>query len=370
MTQDWQQEGKAQFRVGEAFYRPKSIITRDLGVLGAAILRQITPQLTVLDAMTGCGVRTLRYVLESQADFVWTNDGNSDLEPLIRQNLAANLLPESYQLTTLSLQRLLAQCLDKGDRFNWVDLDCFGSPAAHLSMAIATTQIGGCLYLAATDGKSLSGQNSSAALRQFNAYSRHHPAVHEQGVRILAGFAVQQARQRGLDLEPLFSFFCGQTYRVLLRLLPKAPATEQNYGFLGYCHHCGQYHNVRWRSLNGAHCQNHASIRPLTLSGPMWLGPLHHSHFLAEMLTLAASWQWQNLLPLLTLMQAETPLPPCYIPLAEIGKRGKMDIPPRQSLIEALQHQGYQACRSSIVTQAIKTSAPMPAVIETARGLI
>jgi tRNA (guanine26-N2/guanine27-N2)-dimethyltransferase len=369
LIEDWQQEGKARFRVGPAFYRPNSELTRNLGILGATVLRQHLGGLTVLDAMTGCGVRSLRYVLESGADFVWANDGNCDLEPIIRRNLDANIPSHCYRLTTLPLQRLLALNLFQGDRFDWVDLDCFGSPGASLSMAIAATRIGGCLYLTATDGKSLSGQDSSAALRQFNAYTRHHPAVHEQGVRVLTGFAVQQARQQGLDLKPLFSFFCGQTYRVLLRLLPKAPATESNYGFLGYCHHCGQSQPVRWRSLNGAQCNNHPAVRPLILSGPMWLGPLHDSDFLVEMLTLAIAWQWQQSAHQLQLMQTEIPLPPGYIPLAEIGKRGQMDIPPRQLLIDALQTQAFHACRSSILTQAIYTDAPMPKVIAIARCL-
>ena len=319
--------------------------------------------------MTGCGVRSLRYGLEAEADFIRVNDGNIDLHALIQGNLSAHLDANRYQLTSLSVQRLLAQMIHQGDRVDWLDLDCFGSPIAHLSMAIAVTNIGGCLYLTATDGKSLSGQQSSGALKQFGSYTRHHPAGHEQGIRVLIGSAVQHARQQGLDIIPLFSLFCGQTYRVLLRLLPKAAAGDQHYGFLGYCHHCGQFYEVPWRSLNSTHCNLHPYVRPLVISGPMWLGPLHQTTFLNDMLSLIQELNWEHHRKLLTRMQTETHLPPYYFLLSEIGKRGQMDIPARDHLIQNLIEQGYQASQSSIVTPAVKTNASLPEIIRIAKGM-
>jgi tRNA (guanine26-N2/guanine27-N2)-dimethyltransferase len=54
--------------VGQAFYRRETETARDLGVLAAAIYRRERGQLRVLDAMAGCGMRSLRYYLESGAD--------------------------------------------------------------------------------------------------------------------------------------------------------------------------------------------------------------------------------------------------------------------------------------------------------------
>ena len=63
-----QQEGKVAFAIQNAFYRASSQTARDLGVLAAAIDRQDHSSLRVLDAMAGCGVRALRYAIESDAD--------------------------------------------------------------------------------------------------------------------------------------------------------------------------------------------------------------------------------------------------------------------------------------------------------------
>ena len=71
-------ESSVQFRLRAAptgpslFYRPASRLIRDLGVLALAVLGVPGPR--VLDAMSGSGVRTLRYVLEGRASFVLANE--------------------------------------------------------------------------------------------------------------------------------------------------------------------------------------------------------------------------------------------------------------------------------------------------------
>ena len=67
----WQEEGKARFRVGDAFYNPRSKYVRDLAILAATIYRQDRGILRILDALAGCGVRSLRYYRESSADYLY-----------------------------------------------------------------------------------------------------------------------------------------------------------------------------------------------------------------------------------------------------------------------------------------------------------
>ena len=107
---NWQQEGAARFCIGEAFFRASSQTGRDLGVLAAIALRKSTPlankthsaknsSLRILDAMTGCGVRPLRYILEAGADYVWANEGNQDLHARLSENLNRSLPPNRYCIT-------------------------------------------------------------------------------------------------------------------------------------------------------------------------------------------------------------------------------------------------------------------------------
>ena len=361
------QEGKAQFQIGNSFYRPQSQVARDLGVLAAAIYKTDAGRLRVLDAMTGCGVRPLRYLLESQADWVWANDANPEIGSTLSYNLATHIQVNRCQITHLDAIRVFMDCYQRQDFYDLVDVDCFGSPAPYLSPSLWATKIGGLLYFTSTDGRTSSGHAPEKSLQMYGAYARSHPAVHEQGLRLLMGNLLQQAATKGLSIQPIFSIFGGQTYRVMVRLVTSQPWGPELYGFLGYCHSCGHYQTVSWRKLNRAACPYHSSLQPLTLSGPMWLGMLHDRSLLQRMQQLAQVWNWPQRVKLLQVMQAEADLPPYFFPLAEMGRRGKMDLPPRDRLIEALQSQGYRASPTHLSAQAIKTDAAIATCIEVAR---
>lgn len=369
MNQDshWRQEGKAHFQIGNTFYRPQSQIGRDLGLLAAAIYKVDTDRLRVLDAMTACGVRALRYVLESQADWVWANDANPEVNGILSQNLSAYLEPNSYQITYQDANRVFFDCYQRQDYYDLVDVDSFGSPAPYLSTSLWATKIGGLLYLTSTDGRTSSGHEPEKSLQVYGAYARWHPALHEQGLRLLIGSTLQQANSKGLSIQPIFSLFNGQVYRVMVRVLANPGSELKHYGFLGYCHQCGHYETVSWRKLSRAVCHHHTAPEPLTLSGPMWLGPLHNRPMLQRMEQLAQQWHWLERVQLLQTMQAEAELPPYFFGLGEIGRRGKMDPPARDRLIQLLQAQGYQASPTHINAQAIKTNAAIATCIELAR---
>lgn len=223
-----QTEGKAKFVVGNAFYRHSSPLARDLGVLAAAVYRADTGKLQVLDAMAGCGVRSLRYWLESQADWVWVNEGNPELSPILQQNLEEAIAAECCQITHLDANQVFFDCYNRSNFYDLVDIDCFGSPAPYLSTSLWAIKIGGLLYLTSTDGRTATGHSASSSLSVYGAYARAHPAAHEQGLRLLIGAVQQQAGAKGLGIEPVFSLFVNQTYRVMLRLVKPQSLTAQN----------------------------------------------------------------------------------------------------------------------------------------------
>ncbi|HBB33315.1 MAG TPA: tRNA (guanine-N1)-methyltransferase [Cyanobacteria bacterium UBA8803] len=361
-------EGSAKFVVGNAFYRPTSQIARDLGVIAAAIYRSDTGHLRVLDAMAGCGVRSLRYWQESQADWVWLNEGNPDLSPIVQQNLRDAIASGCCQITHLDANQIFFDCYNRSDYYDLVDVDGFGSPAPYLGTSLWAVKIGGLLYLTSTDGRTATGHSPSSSLSVYGAYARNHPAAHEQGLRLLIGAVQQQAAAKGLGIEPVFSLFLNATYRVMLRLIKNPSITAQNYGFIGYCQHCGSYQVVSWRQLGRVVCAH--DKRPLTLSGPMWLGALHSRQQLKLFVSLAQHWKWFKCLELLQLMEAEVDLPPYFYTFGEIGRRGKIDIPKRDRLIQGLQEQGYRASLTHIDAQAIKTNADLPSCIAVARHIM
>jgi tRNA (guanine26-N2/guanine27-N2)-dimethyltransferase len=365
LTNDEQREGKALFKVGSAFFRPSSRPARDLGVLAAAIYKNTTGRLRVLDVMTGCGVRSQRYALESNADWIWANDANPDMALILEANLRGQLSLDRYQITYQSAYHVSQACYQHQDYYDFIDLDSFGLPCAYLQGCLQAIKWGGLLYITATDSRTLAGHHPNHSLRQLGAYARCHPAAHEQGLRLLMGNCWQQAQPLGLTIQPIFAYFQGQIYRVMVQVIPAS--VPANLGFVGYCHQCGHYQTVDWRQLSRVLCPH--DHRPLTLNGPMWLGPLHHPDWLQKMGQLAEAWDWPNRSRLLQIMADEVLMPPYFFPVAEIGRRGKMDIPRRDRILQDLQHQGYAASLTHIHPQAFKTNAPFQTCLHLATQL-
>jgi tRNA (guanine26-N2/guanine27-N2)-dimethyltransferase len=360
-------EGKAKFAVGNTFYRPTTQVTRDLGVLAAAIYKSDTGNLRVIDAMTGCGVRTLRYWLESSADWIWANDGNPEIRPILENNLKDAIASGQCQLTFTDANRIFFDRYNHQDYYDLIDVDCFGSPAPYLHTALWATKIGGLFYLTSTDGRTATGHAPENSLSDYGAYMRCHPASQEQVLRLLLGNVQQAAASMNLGIEPIFSLFTGQSYRVMMRLSNHGRLTPENYGFLGYCHKCGDYQTVAWRELGKVCCRRDRNS--LILSGPMWLGQLHNAEYVRRMQFLAQQRGWLQRVELLVMMAAEAELPPYFYTLREIGRRGKMDLPKRSHLIQALQERGYRATPTHINAQAIKTDADIITCITIGRTL-
>ncbi len=361
-------EGNANFIVGNAFYRPQSKVTRDLGILAAAIYKQETGKLKVLDVMTGCGVRSLRYYLESGADAIWANDSNPEINTILEQNIINNIPQNKVKITYKNANKIFFNCYDNQDYYDLVDVDSFGSPNPYLSTMLWATKIGGLLYLTSTDGRTATGHLPQKSLQVYGSYARSHPASQEQALRLIIGKTLQQAVTIGLGIKPIFSLFTGQTYRVMMRLLSKPNLTLDNYGFIGYCHQCGEYKTVSYHQLGKVKCSNCDSS--VIISGSMWLGNLHEREYLSKMKTLAQQIGWLQRVELLSIMEEESNFPPYFYTLGEIGRRGKLDIPKRSQLINGLQNQGYQAVLTHINPQAIKTNTSLKVCIEIGRSLL
>jgi len=382
-----QRERGCRFHTGGAFFRASSRLSRDLAVLAGLVERDRLGSLRVLDAMAGCGVRALRAGCEAGATEIWANEANPEVLPTLRSNLEplrAAPWRLSLKVTATDANRVLFDCYNRGDYFDLVDVDCFGAPAPFLSTALWAVKLGGLLYLASTDGRSATGHLPEQSLRIYGARARSHPAAHEQGLRLMLGALQQQAATKGLGIQPIFSLFRGEVYRVMVRLVSGQQLTDKNYAYLGYCHACGNYEVLPWSRLGRAFCQYHrspfqvnncglnvetrSSDFPLTLSGPMWVGNLHDSNFLAAMQSQAIAKNWQDVSQWLEIAIAEANLPPYFFKLGEIGKRGRCDLPKRDWLIAQLKAQGFCASASHVDREAVKTNASLEECIHCAQA--
>ena len=364
----WIEEGAVRLQAGTGFFRPESRPSRDLGVLLAQHLaaqrrrdRPEAPGLRVLDLMAGCGIRSLRYCKEAGAAEVWANDADPDRLALLKANLAGC---GAGRCTTRTAQKILAGCLLREQRFDLIDLDAFGCPSALVPLALEALAFGGVLYLASTDGRSPTGHDRPAAIRSLGAAARAHPASWELALRLQLGVQARAAWVLGRGLEPLFSFSEGRTFRTAVRLRRKpGPQAERQLGLLAHCHGCGDQQVqslVQLRQWRPCLCPNQAQAS-LSISGPLWIGPLQDPASLDAMASLAGAAS-TSVCPagarLLAKLRSDDGCPARCWPLAELAKRLGGGPPALTPLVKALRQQGWSAQASAVMPAQLRSDAP------------
>ncbi|KAG9445478.1 hypothetical protein H6P81_016818 [Aristolochia fimbriata] len=378
-----------QFEVGESFFRPESAIGRDLGVLAAALHKKSTGRLRVLDAMCGCGVRSLRYLVQSEADFVWANDANDECRKTILTNLGvegrfSDEGKRRWVVTHSDARRVLVESYLHREFFDFIDVDSFGSDSSFLRPAFEAVTLGGLVYVTSTDGYSSGGHRPYHSLASYGAYVRPVPYSNEIGLRMLIGGAVRDAAALGYSVSPLFSYYSyhGPVFRVLLRV-NRGKLLQKHYGFITYCNKCGNSHGFSWDKLGliCCPCGNREVSKSLVVCGPLWTGPLHDADYVTDMLNLAKQWGWActgtkgtedaDLEKLLKLIidESDPQLTFGYIKLDEVASRAKVNSPPLETMIGILRKGGFAACRSHIALNAIKTNCLMTMLVQIAAEL-
>lgn len=340
-------ERTATFSTGDLFYRPASRLIRDLGVLALAVLHEDRASaggggapLKILDAMSGSGVRALRYTREAGgACHVHANERMFGEHPL-RANLASLVQAGECRVTDEDAVDLYLRARLDGARYDLVDADGFGTGQPHLSEAWWAVKSGGLLYLCATDSCTTAGQNAHKCTQGYAASARHFPACNEQGLRLLLGASWREAAARNLHAEPVFSYFhpvilrpkrgalCpsrpplrvrgarararqpSSSFRVMLRLAkPKRPPADayRHLRHVARCVRCGETWAVpsdrldMLASAEGARgcCAGAAGEEQLQVMGPMWVGPMHDGDFVARMQSVAERREWADAAALL-----------------------------------------------------------------------
>jgi tRNA (guanine26-N2/guanine27-N2)-dimethyltransferase len=340
----------------EVFYNPRMELNRDATILLLSLLR---PE-TYLDAMGGTGVRGLRAAWECGIP-VTINDHHPHAVELIRRN--AEHLGTPAEITHQNVNVLASS-----RHFDAVDLDPFGSPAPYTDSLVRSAKR--YLFVTSTDTAPLCGAHLKAGIRRYfsRPYNTEYHA--EIGLRNLLGFICRETVKYDRGIAPLFCFARSHYVRLHLALLPGTGAADRSLGHIGYIHHClhcpsrTEQPGLIAEAPSCPDCGGR--MRPI---GPLWLGAIADKILLARM---------QDAIPTLTLntrSELHTLLARCreeldlsyhydYHQLARVLGRSP---PSLDSILEILTARGYQASRAHYSGTALKTDAPVSALLNAIR---
>lgn len=332
---------------GVPFYNPEMRLARDLSVAVLATWARSRPRpVRVCDAMSSLGARGLRFAHEIPGVTVTLNDANADAVALAREN-AKRLGLGNLEVRHGRLQALLAS-----QRFDWVDIDPFGTPAPFFESALEGVASDGVLAVTATDKAALCGVYPEVCLERYGARPLHGPVMWEVATRILIGAIARIAHAAGRSIRPLLAHSTHHYVRAYLQMGPAAAAPPLGYAWV---------RDDLSREL-APHQPSDANW-----GGPLWSEPLCDPGFVERVATeaLAASAATRRRLDFLA---AEARSPALYYTIDEFTRSLKTDAPRLATLVERLRARGHAASRTHFTPRGFKTDATVAQIVDALRA--
>ncbi len=354
------------------FYNPIMEFNRDIAVLALqAYQKMVKREISVCEPLAGCGIRSIRFAKEVEG--VWkvlVNDINPEAAKLAEFNVNYNKLAERVTVANKDANLLLARHAAPRRRFNFIDVDPFGSPVPYMDSAIRALRNGGLLALTATDLAPLCGVHSKACVRKYGGKPVRTEYCHELALRLLAGCLVMTAAKHDIGIQIVFShstFNYARVYALARYGAKKADSSIKKMGYVLHCFNCfhretaeGVIPTVKRRCPV---CGSNVNA-----AGPLWLGKLWIKEFYIPMRNLAEERRLKNqkrILKLLALIEHEIDAPATYYVIDKISDKLNLAVPPLAETIKALRNAGFQATRTCLNNKALRTNAPAEVVKQT-----
>ena len=273
-------------------------------------------RLKILDALSATGLRALRYGKELPcATHITANDLSKSATSAIRLNVEHNELQDKVQVSTSDaidhMHHAGAAFPGRGPGaglYHVIDLDPYGTAAPFLDAAVRALADGGLLCVTCTDaGVFASTGYLEKTYSQYGGLPLKGPHAHEGGIRLILHSIATAAARYGIAIEPLLSLSIDFYVRIFVRV-HKSPAEVKFLAsktmFVYNCDAgCGAWsiqhlaHAKGKENRNGETIYKHTAATGPTanltcdhcgfkthLTGPMWGGPLHNTHFIERIL--------------------------------------------------------------------------------------
>ncbi|MHA1495274.1 MAG: hypothetical protein ACTSUZ_12825 [Candidatus Thorarchaeota archaeon] len=351
------------------FYNPRMRLNRDISVLLLSGYLEDNKIESMCEPLTGSGVRTLRYLNECPGDFsAMMFDANPAAVEMATKNIK-HLGFEKRASVVRGDAKLLLMTKSREKRFDYVDVDPFGTPAPYLNASIQSiSPSGGLLALTATDMPVLCGAYPKVAMRRYGGFSIRAPFVHELAVRLLEAIAFRIAGLNDCSMTPVAVLSTDHYVRTWVKIKAdrkKSNRQADNLGVIRYCQGCMRTQTVplkaRHEELHFEHGIENCK-GPVREAGPLWIGSLFDSKILKKTNDLFekddASIYHKRVPRILDEMIEESNLMTYpYIDIHVLCDLYNLTPPKNRDVIEYLVNAGYKVARTHFKPTAIRTDA-------------
>lgn len=336
------------------FFNPEMKFNRDISVACLKAVQMRTDEkMIICDLLSGCGIRGIRYLLEvPSVDYALLNDANPTAFKIIKKNVELNEVSGAV-CEHLEGNILLSM---HNNKFNFIDIDPFGSPAPFLDNAARAVRHGGLLGITATDLGPLAGTYPKTCLRRYGALSLKTDVMHETGVRILTGHIIRALSKYDKGFLPLLCFCSRHYYRIFGEVKKSRSCADKVVAALKYLLYCRKCGKRKYSRFNKELCACGAEY---DYAGPLYTGSLIDGDFVQRIEPADSKME-----KFVDILREESKVDGLLYDIHEICSLNKLDTLKRNHLVTHLKEKGYSASESVFGGHTVRTNAPLSTIID------
>jgi tRNA (guanine26-N2/guanine27-N2)-dimethyltransferase len=345
------------------FFNPAASVNRDVSVA----ITEAAGGATFCDALAGTGARGLRIAKEvSRRMEVTLVDFDSSALEVAEKSARANGVLGRCRLVCSEARTFLSSRYGRGKRFDFVDIDPFGSPAPFLQAMVAATADGGVVSATATDTAALCGVYPSVCRRRYSATSLNNSFHHETGARILLNAIRRHAAAVDRGIMPVAAHSTKHYIRVYARIEDGAKKADETLDCEGYVTICSKCNNVAGASFPARTCDRCGGT--LRLAGPLWVGRLTDERVVGKAKEVALGRGFREAARILDSLSSVDSFPPWSFSLEEICSRLGMATVSGARVGMLLAGSGFASGRQAFEKTGLKTNAPYSVVADAVKN--
>lgn len=346
-------EGKAILKVSESdivskdldvFYNPVMKFNRDSAI--EFIKAYFDEPIVAALPLSGSGVRGVRFLLNKEFKEIHMND----LNPLAIKQIKSNMQLNSKEIKKVQskswkkivkLSKLDANIfLRSKGKFDYIELDPYGSSVPFLDSAIISLKRNGVLAVTNTDTAALCGSYPKVTKRRYGSVPFNFAIRQQFGLRILIRKVQEIGFMHDKALVPIFSFAKDHYTRIYFKCIANKDLCEKILNETGF-----------------VESDKNRILKPSKLSsgknvfGPIYLGRIQDKKLLKNI-------AWDD--KFFKLIQNDSELDSLfnfYDP-HEICKRNSLPVPNYEPLIKKLEEKKFKVLRTHYYKTALLSNAP------------
>ncbi len=340
------------------FYNPRGGWSRDLSIsLYSVLAEKISGKILFGDIFAGLGARGIRVATEiPRIDEVHLNDQNKTSMSFAKKSAKLNRVNDRCFFSSMDVSHFMAAQASSLERFSFVDIDPFGSPAPFIESGLRCVVNRGVISLTGTDSTVLCGVYPRIARRRYFGYSLRTDYCHEVGLRLLYGALAFSAAKLDLGISPLFAHRDHHYMRIYAQISAGSRVADlsiSNTGLILHCNSCLEREVSKVPKMRCKQCGHNYRI-----AGPLWLGELHDQKLLKKVVSSNNPNLGRRHANVLDRAIGEVGMPATYYVVDTISKRLLVSSPRLSTLLRELGDEGFKSCRSSLHPRGVRTDAP------------